>query len=78
MNILSYNPGHDGAVAQLRDGRLVFSFEAEKDSNWRHTPIGSRDILDAFGWLEEVPDAVCTGGWWPREGHRTGTQSHVG
>lgn len=60
MNILSYNPGHDGAVAHVRDGRLVSSVEAEKDSNWRYTPIGSRDLLDAFSRLEEVPDAVCT------------------
>ncbi len=48
VNILSYNPGHDGAVAHLRDGRLVFSVEAEKDSNWRYTPIASRDLLDAL------------------------------
>lgn len=78
MNIISYNPGHDGAVAHLRDGHLVSSAEAEKDSDWRYTPVGSRDLLDAFGRLEEVPDAVCTGGWWPREAHPTGTPAHVG
>lgn len=77
MNILSYNPGHDGAVAHLRDGKLVSSVEAEKDSNWRYTPIGSRDLLDAFGRLEEVPDVICTGGWWPREAHPTGSTPHV-
>lgn len=78
MNILSYNPGHDGAVAHLRDGHLVYSIEAEKDSNWRYTPIASRDLLDAFGRLEEVPDVVCTGGWWPREARPTGSPFHVG
>jgi len=78
VNIVSYNPGHDGAVAHLRDGHLVSSIEAEKDSNYRYTPIGSRDMLDAFGRLEQVPDVVCTGGWWPREAHPTGTWSHVG
>jgi predicted NodU family carbamoyl transferase len=78
VNILSYNPGHDGAVAQLRDGHLIFSVEAEKDSNYRYTPIGSRDMLDAFARLEQVPDIVCTGGWWPREGRPTGWPSHVG
>jgi predicted NodU family carbamoyl transferase len=78
VNILSYNPGHDGAVAHLRDGRLVFSVEAEKDSNWRYTPIAGRDLLDAFGRLEEVPDVICTGGWWPREARLTGSQFHVG
>jgi|GEM_PF-5166971 len=39
VNILSYNPGHDGAIAHLRDARLIFSVEAEKDSNWQ---TGSR------------------------------------
>lgn len=78
MDIVSYNPGHDGAVAHLRDGHLVSSVEAEKDSNYRYTPIGSREILDAFSRLEQVPDVVCTGGWSPREPLPTGTRSHVG
>lgn len=78
MNIVSYNPGHDGAVAHLRDGHLVSSVEAEKDSNYRYTPIGSRDLLDALGRVEEVPDVVGVGGWWPREARETGSPSHVG
>jgi predicted NodU family carbamoyl transferase len=77
VNILSYNPGHDGAVTHLRDGHLVSSVEAEKDSNWRYTLIGSRDLLDALGRLEEVPDVICTGGWWPREARLTGTPFHA-
>ena len=78
VNIVSYNPGHDGAVVHLRDGHLVSSVEAEKDSNYRYTPISGRDLLDAFGRLDQVPDVVCTGGWWPREAHLTGSPSHVG
>lgn len=78
MNIVSYNPGHDGAVAHLRDGHLVWSIEAEKDSHWRHSPIGSSEMLEAFGRLEEVPDVLCTGGWWPREARPTGAPLHVG
>jgi predicted NodU family carbamoyl transferase len=78
VEIVSYNPGHDGAIAHLSDGHLVSSVEAEKDSNYRYTPIGYRDVLDAFGRLEQVPDVVCTGGWWPREARPTGTPSHVG
>jgi predicted NodU family carbamoyl transferase len=78
VDIVSYNPGHDGAVAHLCDGHLVSSVEAEKDSNWRYTPLGSRDLLDAFSRLEQVPDVVCTGGWWPREARLTGTPWHVG
>jgi predicted NodU family carbamoyl transferase len=78
VNILSYNPGHDGAIACLCDGCLVSSIEAEKDSNYRYTPIAARDLLDAFGQLEQVPDVVCTGGWWPREARPTGSPFHVG
>jgi predicted NodU family carbamoyl transferase len=78
VNIVSYNPGHDGAVVHLRDGRLLSSVEAEKDSNWRYTPITTRDLLDTFGRLEQAPDIMCTGGWWPREARPTGSPFHVG
>jgi len=79
VDILSYNPGHDGAVALLRDGRLVSSVEAEKDSNYRYSPLSSQDLVEAFGRLDQVPDVMCTGGWWPREAPRpTGSRFHVG
>lgn len=78
MNILSYSPGHDGAVVHVRDGHLVFSVEAEKDSNWRYSPIGAREVFDAFGALDQVPDVVSVGGWWPREAQPTGPPLHVG
>lgn len=78
MEILSYNPGHDGAIAHLRDGRLTSSVEAEKDSNYRYTPLSTREVLEAFGRLDHVPDVVCTGGWWPREARPTGSPFHVG
>lgn len=78
MEVLSYNPGHDGAVAHLSDGRLISSVEAEKDSNYRYTPIASHDLLAALGRIDRVPDAVCTGGWWPREARPTGARHHVG
>ena len=42
MKILSYNPGHDGAVAFIEDFRLQFSLEAEKDSNYRYSESPSR------------------------------------
>ncbi len=78
MNILSYNPGHDGAIAYLRDGRLVFSIEAEKDSNYRYTPVSSHDVFNVLGDTEERPDVICTGGWWPREAQLLGSPPHVG
>ena len=69
MNILSYNPGHDGAIAYLKSDHLLVSIEEEKNSNWRHSPISSRGVFDALGEIDEFPDVICTGGWWPRDHH---------
>ncbi|HEY0626923.1 MAG TPA: carbamoyltransferase C-terminal domain-containing protein [Allosphingosinicella sp.] len=61
----------------MRDGRLVFSIEAEKDSNYRYMPASPRDLLAALGQIDEVPDAVCVGGWWPREARPMGSAPHA-
>ena len=78
MKIVGYNPGHDGAFVELQDGRLVASVEAEKDSNYRYTPLGSRELVDAFARLDGPPDVLAVGGWWPREARPTGVPAHVG
>jgi predicted NodU family carbamoyl transferase len=78
VNILSFNPGHDGAIAYLRDGHLVFSIETEKDSNYRYSPVSSHDVFNCLGKIEECPEVICTGGWWPREAQLTGSPLHVG
>lgn len=78
MKILSYNPGHDGAIAYLNDAQLVFSIEAEKNSNYRYSPVSSHDVFKVLGEIEEHPDAICTGGWWPREAECFGETTHVG
>jgi len=49
MNILSYNPGHDGAFAFLKEGRLVLSIEAEKNSHYRHSSLSVPDIFSVLG-----------------------------
>jgi len=67
VKILSHNPGHDGAVAFLQDARLVMSIEAEKDSNARYSPISIADVFKTIGELDEIPDVICTSGWWPRD-----------
>ncbi len=67
MKILSYNPGHDGAITYLESGRLLVSIEAEKNSNWRYSPVSTRDAFDALGEFDDIPDVICTGGWWPRD-----------
>jgi predicted NodU family carbamoyl transferase len=76
MKFLSYNPGHDGAVAFLADSRLVFSVEAEKDSRYRHSAISVAEVLDAVGELNAVPDVICMSGWWLRDHHEFLHGSH--
>ncbi len=76
MKFLSYNPGHDGAVAFIQDTRLVFSIEAEKDSNYRYSSISVSQVLDAVGHLDVVPDVICMSGWWPRDHHEFLHGSH--
>ncbi|WP_140861436.1 carbamoyltransferase C-terminal domain-containing protein [Myxococcus xanthus] len=78
MNIISFNPGHDGAIAHIQNGRLAFSMEAEKNSNYRYSPVASHDVFNALGEIEDHPDVICTGGWWPREAQPTGSPLHVG
>jgi predicted NodU family carbamoyl transferase len=64
MRILACNPGHDGAIAYLVDGELVFSLEAEKDSKPRYSPLAADDVFAAIADLDPSPDVVCTGGFW--------------
>ena len=80
VKILSYNPGHDGAIAYLQDARLVISLEAEKDSNYRYSPISGPNVFNALGELAEIPDVICAGGWWPRDhyDYLHGSDVHVG
>ncbi|VVE43914.1 carbamoyltransferase [Pandoraea horticolens] len=63
MRLLSIKPGHDGSLAYVVDGRLEFSFEAEKDSGMRYAQIGATDFLDAMQHVSEVPDVLVTSGW---------------
>jgi hydroxymethyl cephem carbamoyltransferase len=67
VKILSYNPGHDGAITFLQDARLMMSIEAEKDSNCRYSPVSGPDVFNALGDIDEIPDVMCMGGWWLRD-----------
>jgi predicted NodU family carbamoyl transferase len=78
VKILSYNPGHDGAIAHLSDSSLVSSIEAEKNSNYRYSPVSIHDVFRAFERMDGVPDVICTGGWWPRDEWATSSQFHLG
>jgi hydroxymethyl cephem carbamoyltransferase len=63
VRVLSLNPGHDGAVALVDDGRLIFSLEAEKDSFERHDRLGASLLMAALEWSDGPPDVVAIGGW---------------
>ena len=67
MNILSYNPGHDGAFAYLEDGQLEASIESEKNSRYRYSPLTVPDVFSVFGELKKVPDVLCRSGWWSND-----------
>ncbi len=78
MKILSCNPGHDGAIAWLVDGELIFSREAEKDSHDRYAALGEQAIIDTLDTLGDAPDVFCMGGYWLNESPLTKSYPHVG
>jgi hydroxymethyl cephem carbamoyltransferase len=63
VRILSLKPGHDGAIAFVEDGRLVFSIEAEKDSFPRYGEPSASLLVQAMEMAPGWPDVVATGGW---------------
>src|SRR3990170_2642533 len=71
MNILSYNPGHDGVVAHLQGAQLLASVEVEKNSNYRHSGVSVHDFLNILSELKGMPDVLCEGGWWHRDDYLT-------
>ncbi|WP_170341694.1 carbamoyltransferase C-terminal domain-containing protein [Ruegeria arenilitoris] len=65
MKILSFKSGHDGTVAGVdsTDGRLLFSYEAEKNSFPRFTPVTPDTFIDAGLWFKDLPDVLALSGW---------------
>jgi hydroxymethyl cephem carbamoyltransferase len=64
MMILGLKTGHDGAVAVVADGRLLFSIEGEKDSFKRYAHILPGTVLAAAERAGGIPDIVALGGWY--------------
>jgi len=65
MKILSFNFNHDGSVCYIKDGKLVYSLEEEKDSNPRFSELSYEkflSILDKFEKEEGHPDVLCLTG----------------
>ncbi|ESY87270.1 carbamoyltransferase C-terminal domain-containing protein [Mesorhizobium sp. LNHC229A00] len=65
MRIMSFKPDHDGTIAALdvSAAKLIYSYEAEKDSFPRYSTINPTTILEAAGRLDAIPDIIAVGGW---------------
>lgn len=63
MDVLALKAGHDGSIAYVRDGRLEFCHESEKDSFERHAEITPELLLSAIEKLPRVPDVIVDSGW---------------
>jgi hydroxymethyl cephem carbamoyltransferase len=63
MLTMAIKPGHDGAIAVIEDGRLLWCLEAEKDSFPRYAQLTPTTLLDVAERLDRIPDIVALGGW---------------
>lgn len=63
MKILGIKPGHDGSLALLKDAKLIYSIEGEKNSFPRYYHFTPSSLIDAAQLTEELPDCVALGGW---------------
>lgn len=63
MLIVGIKPGHDGTLAAIRDGELILSLEAEKDSFKRYSAITPSTLLEFAEQLDGLPDVLAFGGW---------------
>ncbi|OLL30995.1 proline dehydrogenase [Burkholderia sp. SRS-W-2-2016] len=63
MLILSFKGGHDGTLAAIDNGKLLFSLEAEKDSFPRYDRITPELVTLAAQRLDRIPDAIAISGW---------------
>jgi hydroxymethyl cephem carbamoyltransferase len=61
--ILGYKPGHDGAIAAVKDRVLLHSLEGEKDSGRRHGALTLTTILAMEEQLGAVPDVIAFSSW---------------
>lgn len=63
MDVVALKAGHDGSIAYVRDGKLEFCHESEKDSFERHAEITPELLLSAIERVSRVPDVIVDSGW---------------
>lgn len=67
-SILGIKTSHDGSIALLDRGRLMFSIENEKDSNERLSCLSASTQLRVFKALDHRPAIIALSGWAGAEG----------
>ena len=63
MLVLALKPGHDGSIAAVEDGRLLWCLESEKDNFPRYSRLTPSTFLHIAERLPRPPDIVAMGGW---------------
>jgi hydroxymethyl cephem carbamoyltransferase len=63
MLVIGVKPGHDGSIVVVKDRRLLYALESEKDSFPRHSPLTPMTIFDLIERTGEAPDIIALGGW---------------
>jgi len=63
LKILSYKPGHDGHIALVENFKLTYSYEAEKDSNYRYSSLEASNIIENLMNIPFKPDIISISGW---------------
>ncbi|HUZ54905.1 MAG TPA: carbamoyltransferase C-terminal domain-containing protein [Streptosporangiaceae bacterium] len=60
---MAMKPGHDGSIAVVEDGRLLWCLESEKDTFPRYAQLTPTTVLAVAERLDRIPDIVALGGW---------------
>jgi hydroxymethyl cephem carbamoyltransferase len=77
MRIVAYHTEHDGAVAIVKDRRLLAYVEAQKDNQVRYAELTSDRLAAALQYLDGEPDVLAVGGWFERDGGYHGCDDSV-
>jgi hydroxymethyl cephem carbamoyltransferase len=63
FSVLAFKSGHDGCMASVSGGRLVFAMEAEKDNEARFAPVGPLAVIKALERCAAPPRVIAHSGW---------------
>jgi hydroxymethyl cephem carbamoyltransferase len=61
MPVMALKPGHDGSVAVVHDGKLLYALESEKDSFPRYAALTPMTVLNAADRWYRTRQAARTG-----------------